>query len=84
MDAFRRGLYESAANTGAWIISGGHNVGAMKEVGKARRQYSSAFGDAVPIIGILSWENILYKEDLIQDPGEETPSKVHLRYKIHN
>lgn len=39
------GLYESAANTGAWIVSGGQNVGAMKEVGKARRQYSSAFGD---------------------------------------
>ena len=45
LDAFRRGLYESAANTGAWIVSGGQNVGAMKEVGKARRQYSSAFGD---------------------------------------
>jgi len=51
LDSFRRGLYESAANTGAWIVSGGQNVGAMKEVGKARRQYSSAFGDIVPIIG---------------------------------
>ena len=43
-DYFRRGLYESASSTNAWIISGGLNAGVMREVGAARRQYRySAF-----------------------------------------
>lgn len=61
-------------------ISGGQNVGAMKEVGKARRQYSSAYGDIVPIIGILNWKEILYKENLLNLPGSEKPKNVHMRY----
>ena len=58
IDYFRRGLYESANSTQAWIISGGMNAGVMKEVGKARRKYSSAYGDEVPIIGLPMWNEI--------------------------
>ena len=58
IDYFRRGLYESANSTQAWIISGGMNAGVMKEVGKARRKYSSAYGDEVPIIALPMWNEI--------------------------
>lgn len=77
LDAFRRGLYESAAHTGAWIVSGGLNVGVMKEVGKARRQYSSAYSDSVPVIGIMNMNEIQGKQQLDIDLRSYKPIEVN-------
>ncbi|CBY41308.1 unnamed protein product, partial [Oikopleura dioica] len=77
LDAFRRGLYESAAHTGAWIVSGGLNVGVMKEVGKARRQYSSAYSDSVPVIGIMNMNEIQGSQQLDIDLRSYKPIEVN-------
>ena len=50
-DYFRRGLYESASSTNAWIISGGLNAGVMREVGQVKvMHYMVFYSSAWPLL----------------------------------
>ncbi len=66
-DVFRRGLVKAAQSTGAWISTGGFNVGVMKHVGEAMRENLSSFSqkDKIVVLGIATWEMVLNKEILI-------------------
>ena len=83
MDDFRRGLYESASRSNAWIISGGLNAGVMREVGQARRQYGSASGDDVPIIGLPMWNEIMETKELALAADDEQPRHTHIAANMY-
>ena len=66
-DVFRRGLIKAAQSTGAWISTGGFNVGVMKHVGEAMRGNLSSFSqkNEIVVLGIATWEMVLHNEKLI-------------------
>jgi transient receptor potential cation channel subfamily M protein 2 len=80
-DVFRRGLVKAAHSTGAWISTGGFNVGVMKHVGEAIAENSSSFGrkDKIVVLGIATWDMTLNQEILINN------SQVNnKKYFLHN
>ncbi|XP_072020968.1 transient receptor potential cation channel subfamily M member 2-like [Amphiura filiformis] len=66
-DIFRDGVIEAAVNTGAWIITGGTNVGVMKYIGEAVKDFKTdcRIHDVVAI-GIATW-GILDQRSLLED-----------------
>ena len=65
-DVFKRGLVKAALSTGAWISTGGLNVGVMKYVGEAIREYSLTINTnhKINVLGIAPWDMVLHKKDL--------------------
>jgi len=57
---FNRGLLRAAANTSAWIVTGGLSTGVMEFVGNALRQMDVS----VPCIGIATYSKVSHKECL--------------------
>lgn len=51
----------------AWLITGGRNVGVVKEVGKALKNYrykNRKHGLHIPCIGVCTWEYTAGSEQL--------------------
>ncbi|KAJ8309654.1 hypothetical protein KUTeg_012798 [Tegillarca granosa] len=78
---FRRGLMKVARSTGAWIITGGTNLGVMRYVGEAVRDYKLTYGESSPIValGIATWGIVQSKESLI---NEDCRGKWPATYRI--
>ncbi|XP_038079151.1 transient receptor potential cation channel subfamily M member 2-like isoform X2 [Patiria miniata] len=71
-NVFRKGLIKAALSTGTWIITGGTDVGVMKYVGDAIKDYalvSGITGRSVVAIGVASWGVIEQREKLIAEEG---------------
>ena len=68
-DVFRRGLVKAAHSTGAWISTGGFNVGVMKHVGEAIAENSSSFGqnEKIVVLGIAPWDMTLNQDILMNN-----------------
>lgn len=64
---FKKGLIKAANTTGAWIITGGTNTGAMKHVGEAlaERSVKSTRKKSIVAIGIAPWGVVHKRQDLI-------------------
>uniref|UniRef100_A0A3B3XCU5 TRPM SLOG domain-containing protein n=1 Tax=Poecilia mexicana TaxID=48701 RepID=A0A3B3XCU5_9TELE len=66
---FYRGLMKIAQTTGAWLITGGTNVGVMRHVGQAVRDYtlSNTKQKEVVAIGVAPWGVIHNKDKLVNE-----------------
>ncbi|KAK7091956.1 hypothetical protein V1264_009572 [Littorina saxatilis] len=75
----KQGLVNAAANTGAWIITGGRATGMMKMVGEAVSEYADATGNQtgqeLVVLGIVSLGCVanrhLFKEKALQKNGRK-------------
>jgi hypothetical protein len=52
---------------GAWISTGGFNVGVMKHVGEAIRENATTLNpnEKIVVLGIATWDMVLHNEKLI-------------------
>ena len=70
-EAFGKGLVKAAASTGAWVITGGLNIGVMRHVGEAVKDYAyvGRGKDKINVIGIGTWGVVSRNEALISSDG---------------
>lgn len=73
-DAFRHGLMKAASTTGAWILTGGTNVGITKVVGEAVRDFYLTTLDKVVAIGVAPWGCIQNRDILVQGEPLTVPA----------
>uniref|UniRef100_A0A3P9PMV4 TRPM SLOG domain-containing protein n=1 Tax=Poecilia reticulata TaxID=8081 RepID=A0A3P9PMV4_POERE len=66
---FYRGLMKIAQTTGAWIITGGTNVGVMRHVGQAVKDFalSNTKQKEIAAIGVAPWGAIHNREKLVNE-----------------
>uniref|UniRef100_UPI00358EF2B9 transient receptor potential cation channel subfamily M member 7 isoform X4 n=1 Tax=Myxine glutinosa TaxID=7769 RepID=UPI00358EF2B9 len=62
---FGKGLIKAALTTGAWIFTGGINMGIVTHVGDALKEHSSRSCKKICTIGIAPWGLIENRNDLI-------------------
>uniref|UniRef100_A0A8C4QPS1 TRPM SLOG domain-containing protein n=1 Tax=Eptatretus burgeri TaxID=7764 RepID=A0A8C4QPS1_EPTBU len=62
---FGKGLIKAALTTGAWIFTGGVNMGIVTHVGDALKEHSSRSCKKICTIGIAPWGLIENRNDLI-------------------
>lgn len=71
--------------SGAWIVTGGTNLGVMKHVGEAVRDYGLTSANSSPIvaIGIATWGCVQKKDELISvDVGHCNYGNLYLNLYI--
>ena len=65
--AFKRGLIKAALNTGAWIVTGGGNMGIAKLVGEAVADETHK--ESLTVIGIANWGCLALRDRMIEKAG---------------
>ncbi|XP_040183510.1 transient receptor potential cation channel subfamily M member 4 [Rana temporaria] len=79
-DILRKGLVKAAQSTGAWIMTGGMQVGIGKYVGEAVRDHATASSNSrtkVVAMGIAPWGIVNNRQSLVNPKGS-APSKYHM------
>ncbi|KAG8433963.1 hypothetical protein GDO86_012355 [Hymenochirus boettgeri] len=71
-DILRKGLVKAAQSTGAWIMTGGMQVGIGKYVGEAVRDHATASSNSrtkVVAMGIAPWGMVHNRKSLVNPKG---------------
>uniref|UniRef100_A0A6I8QAZ9 Uncharacterized protein n=1 Tax=Xenopus tropicalis TaxID=8364 RepID=A0A6I8QAZ9_XENTR len=71
-DILRKGLVKAAQSTGAWIMTGGMQVGIGKYVGEAVRDHATANSNSrtkVVAMGIAPWGIVHNRQSLVNPKG---------------
>ncbi|KAM4704077.1 transient receptor potential cation channel subfamily M member 4 [Rhinophrynus dorsalis] len=79
-DVLRKGLVKAAQSTGAWIMTGGMQVGIGKYVGEAVRDHATASSSSrakVVAMGIAPWGIVNNKQSLVNPKGS-FPAKYYM------
>ncbi|XP_063798505.1 transient receptor potential cation channel subfamily M member 4 [Pseudophryne corroboree] len=79
-DILRKGLVKAAQSTGAWIMTGGIQVGIGKYVGEAVRDHATASSNSrtkVVAMGIAPW-GIVNNRDSLVNPKGSSPAKYYM------
>ncbi|XP_053308236.1 transient receptor potential cation channel subfamily M member 4-like [Spea bombifrons] len=79
-DILRKGLVKAAQSTGAWIMTGGMQVGIGKYVGEAVRDHATANSNSrtkVVAMGIAPW-GIVHNRQSLVNPKGSSPAKYHM------
>ncbi|MEE6509068.1 hypothetical protein FKM82_024067 [Ascaphus truei] len=79
-DILRKGLVKAAQSTGAWIMTGGMQVGIGKYVGEAVRDHATANSNArtkVVAMGIAPWGIVNNCQSLVNPKGS-FPAKYYM------
>ncbi|XP_068097225.1 transient receptor potential cation channel subfamily M member 4 isoform X2 [Hyperolius riggenbachi] len=79
-DILRKGLVKAAQSTGAWIMTGGMQVGIGKYVGEAVRDHATASSNSrtkVVAMGIAPW-GIVNNRDSLVNPKGSSPAKYYM------
>uniref|UniRef100_A0A8C5WFK8 Transient receptor potential cation channel subfamily M member 4 n=1 Tax=Leptobrachium leishanense TaxID=445787 RepID=A0A8C5WFK8_9ANUR len=79
-DILRKGLVKAAQSTGAWIMTGGMQVGIGKYVGEAVRDHATANSNSrtkVVAMGIAPW-GIVHNSQSLVNPKGSTPAKYYM------
>ncbi|XP_053546772.1 transient receptor potential cation channel subfamily M member 4 [Bombina bombina] len=79
-DILRKGLVKAAQSTGAWIMTGGMQVGIGKYVGEAVRDHATANSNSrtkVVAMGIAPWGIVNNRESLVNSKGS-SPAKYYM------
>jgi hypothetical protein len=62
--AFKRGLIKAAVSTGAWIITGGTNMGLMRLVGEAVADEFKNYNSHLTVLGIATWGKVALRDQM--------------------
>lgn len=79
-DILRKGLVKAAQSTGAWIMTGGMQVGIGKYVGEAVRDHATASSNSrtkVVAMGIAPWGIVNNRHSLVNPKGS-SPAKYYM------
>ncbi|KAM8927781.1 transient receptor potential cation channel subfamily M member 4 [Pelodytes ibericus] len=79
-DILRKGLVKAAQSTGAWIMTGGMQVGIGKYVGEAVRDHATASSNSrtkVVAMGIAPWGIVNNRQSLVNPKGS-SPAKYYM------
>ncbi|XP_077115835.1 transient receptor potential cation channel subfamily M member 4 isoform X1 [Ranitomeya variabilis] len=79
-DILRKGLVKAAQSTGAWIMTGGMQVGIGKYVGEAVRDHATASSNSrtkVVAMGIAPWGIVHNRQGLVNPKGS-SPAKYFM------
>ncbi|XP_018419867.1 PREDICTED: transient receptor potential cation channel subfamily M member 4 [Nanorana parkeri] len=79
-DILRKGLVKAAQSTGAWIMTGGMQVGIGKYVGEAVRDHATASSNSrtkVVAMGIAPW-GIIHNHQSLVNPKGSSPAKYNM------